>query len=135
MQVAGLNPDELQNLHRQGDFETRNQLANRASAVVTAEIKRLWKDRALKIRFNLDANHLDTIISDPTSTYDVEVNLNDLPGQAFSGSSPSTSRSQLTRTEAKRKTLCSCWMNQACICMRSLNQTFSPTSRWISRIR
>lgn len=75
--VAGLNPDELQNLHRQGDFETRNQLANRASAVVTAEIKRLWKDRALKIRFNLDANHLDTIISDPTSTYDVEVNLND----------------------------------------------------------
>lgn len=75
--VAGLDPDELLKLHRQDDFETRNQLANRASAVVTAEIKRLWKDRALKIRFNLDANHLDTIISDPTSTYDVEVNLND----------------------------------------------------------
>lgn len=75
--VAGLNPEELQKLHGQGDHETRNQLANRASAVVTAEIKRLWKDRALKIRFNLDAHHLDTIISDPTSTYDVEVNLND----------------------------------------------------------
>lgn len=44
---------------------------------MTGEIKRLWKDRALKIRFNLDANHLDTIISDPTSTYDVEVNLNE----------------------------------------------------------
>ncbi|MFE8645294.1 ATP-dependent endonuclease [Sphingomonas sp. NCPPB 2930] len=42
-----------------------------------SEIKRLWKDRALKIRFNLDANHLDTFISDPTSTYDVEVNLNE----------------------------------------------------------
>ncbi|AXW01972.1 hypothetical protein CJO81_15095 [Ralstonia solanacearum] len=75
--VAGLNPDELQALHGQNDYETRNQLANRASAVVTGEIKRLWKDRALKIRFNLDAHHLDTIISDPTSTYDVEVNLND----------------------------------------------------------
>ena len=75
--VAGLNPDELQRLHGQSDHETRNQLANRASAVVTGEIKRLWKDRALKIRFNLDGNHLDTIISDPTSTYDVEVNLND----------------------------------------------------------
>lgn len=75
--VAGLNPDELEKLHGQNDHETRNQLANRASAVVTSEIKRLWKDRALKIRFNLDAHHLDTIISDPTSTYDVEVNLND----------------------------------------------------------
>lgn len=75
--VAGLNPDELQKLLGQNDHETRNQLANRASAVVTGEIKRLWKDRALKIRFNLDAHHLDTIISDPTSTYDVEVNLND----------------------------------------------------------
>ena len=75
--VAGLNPEELQNLLSQNDPETRNQLANRASAVVTAEIKRLWKDRPLKIRFNLDAQHLDTIISDPTTTYDVEVNLND----------------------------------------------------------
>lgn len=75
--VAGLKPDELQKLYGQNDYETRNQLANRASAVVTGEIKRLWKDRALKIRFNLDAHHLDTIISDPTSTYDVEVNLND----------------------------------------------------------
>lgn len=75
--VAGLKPGELQDLLSKGDHETRNQLANRASAVVTGEIKRLWKDRALKIRFNLDAHHLDTIISDPTNTYDVEVNLNE----------------------------------------------------------
>lgn len=75
--VAGLNPEKLQKLLTENDHETRNQLANRASAVVTGEIKRMWKDRALKIRFNLDAHHLDTIISDPTSTYDVEVNLND----------------------------------------------------------
>jgi ABC-type cobalamin/Fe3+-siderophores transport system ATPase subunit len=75
--VAGLKPAELHSLLSQNDHETRNQLANRASAVVTAEIKRLWKDRPLKIRFNLDAQHLETIISDPTSTYDVEVNLNE----------------------------------------------------------
>ena len=75
--VAGLNPTKLQELLSKNEQETRNQLANRASAVVTAEIKRLWKDRPLKIRFNLDANHLDTLISDPTATYDVEVNLND----------------------------------------------------------
>lgn len=75
--VAGLNPADLQRLLTENEHETRNQLANRASAVVTSEIKRLWKDRALKIRFNLDAHHLDTFISDPTATYDVEVNLND----------------------------------------------------------
>lgn len=31
----------------------------------------------MKIRFNLDGSHFDTLISDPTATYDVEVNLND----------------------------------------------------------
>ncbi|WP_321927904.1 AAA family ATPase [Paraburkholderia guartelaensis] len=75
--VAGLNPGELQSLFDKGDHETRNQLVNRASAVVTSEIRRLWKDRSLKIRFNLDGRFLETVISDPTSTYDVEVNLND----------------------------------------------------------
>lgn len=75
--VAGLKPEALQKLLDQNDHETRNQLANRASAVVTTEIKRLWKDRALKIRFNLDGRYLETLISDPTATYDVEVNLSD----------------------------------------------------------
>jgi len=75
--VAGLKPDALQALLDKNDHETRNQLANRASAVVTTEIKRLWKDRALKIRFNLDGHHLETLISDPSATYDVEVNLSD----------------------------------------------------------
>lgn len=75
--VAGLKPEKLQELQQKGDAEQRNQLANRASAVVTGEVKRLWKDRELKIRFNLDGNHFDTMISDPTATYDVEVNLND----------------------------------------------------------
>ena len=57
--------------------EERNQIANRASAVVTAEIGRLWKDRPLKVRFNLDSAHFDTLISDPTTTFDVEVNLDE----------------------------------------------------------
>ncbi len=75
--VAGLNPKKLQELLTNDEQETRNQLANRSSAVVTSEIKRLWKDRPLKIRFNLDAHHLDTFISDPNATYDVEVNLDE----------------------------------------------------------
>ncbi|MGX9523005.1 AAA family ATPase [Vibrio mediterranei] len=73
--VADLDPSNLQALA--SDPETRNQLVNRAGAVVTSEIRRLWTDRELKVRFNLDGNFFDTYISDPTSTYDVEVNLNE----------------------------------------------------------
>jgi AAA ATPase domain len=54
----------------------RQLLANRAGAVVTGKVRELWTDRELKIRFNLDAQHFDTLVSDPTSIYDVEVNLN-----------------------------------------------------------
>ena len=75
--VAGLQPEILNKLLNQKDQETRNQLANRASAIVTTEIRRLWKDRQLKVRFNLDAEHLDTLISDPNAIYDVEVNLDE----------------------------------------------------------
>ncbi|MEW8683706.1 MAG: AAA family ATPase [Candidatus Thiodiazotropha endolucinida] len=75
--VAGLQPEELNELLSQKEQETRNQLANRASAVVTSEIRRLWKDRTLKIRFNLDAEHFDTLVSDPNAIYDVEVNLDE----------------------------------------------------------
>lgn len=75
--VAGLDPEQLQKLLNQNEQETRNQLANRAGAVVTSEIRRLWKDRALKVRFSLDAHHLDTLVSDPNAAYDVEVNLDD----------------------------------------------------------
>lgn len=75
--VAGLKPSELQALSNEGAHETRNQLANRAGSVVTNELRRLWKDRQLKVRFNLDGPYLDTLVSDPTAAYDVEVNLND----------------------------------------------------------
>jgi predicted ATPase len=75
--VAGLDPQKLAELLTKKEQEARNQLANRASAVVTTEIRRLWKDRPLKIRFNLDADFLDTFISDPNAIYDVEVNLDE----------------------------------------------------------
>jgi energy-coupling factor transporter ATP-binding protein EcfA2 len=75
--VAGLDPAELVRLQGINDHETRNQLVNRAGAVVTAELRRLWKDRPLKVRFGLDAQHLDTFVSDPNAAYDVEVNLDE----------------------------------------------------------
>lgn len=75
--VAGIDPQNLQDLLTKNEQETRNQLANRAGSVVTTEIRRLWKDRALKVRFNLDAHYFDTLISDPNATYEVEVNLNE----------------------------------------------------------
>ena len=75
--VAGLDPARLNQLQGEDKSEERNQIANRASAVVTGEIRRLWKDRALKVRFNLDGTNFDTLISDPTNTFDVEVNLNE----------------------------------------------------------
>jgi len=75
--VADLDPQLLHTLFTANDHETRNQIANRASAIVTSELRRLWKDRQLKVRFSLDANHLDTFISDPNSAYDVEVNLDE----------------------------------------------------------
>lgn len=75
--VAALNPEELEAHLAQGDQETRNQLANRASSVVTQEVRRLWKDRPLRIRFNVDASHFDTFVSDPNAVFDVEVNLDE----------------------------------------------------------
>ena len=76
LKVAGLNLDEIHRLLSQ-DHEKRQQLANRAGAVVTKKLRELWKDRALKVRFNLDGKHFDTLISDPNAAYDVEVNLNE----------------------------------------------------------
>jgi predicted ATP-dependent endonuclease of OLD family len=75
--VAGLDPAQLNELHTQGKHEERNLIANRASAVVTKELRRLWKDRSLKVRFNVDADYFETLVSDPTSAFDVEVNLNE----------------------------------------------------------
>ncbi|MGJ7532870.1 MULTISPECIES: AAA family ATPase [unclassified Variovorax] len=75
--VAGLDPQKLHDLLEKNDQATRNQLVNRAGSVVTAEIRRLWKDRPLKVRFNLDGQYLDTLVSDPNGAYEVEVNLDE----------------------------------------------------------
>lgn len=73
--VAGIDPIQL--IENSSDSETRNQLVNRSGAIITREIRRLWQDRTLKVRFNVDSHHFDTYVSDPNSSYDVEVNLNE----------------------------------------------------------
>ena len=74
--VAELEPAEL---HAQinGDHEVRQQLTNRAGALVTRQIRELWTDRKLKVRFHLDGKHFDTLISDESNVYDVEINLSE----------------------------------------------------------
>lgn len=74
--VAGLKPEEVYAL-KDKDSETRNRMANRASAVVTSRIQKLWTDARLKVRFNLDGRYFDTFVSDDKTVYDVEVNLNE----------------------------------------------------------
>jgi predicted ATPase len=76
VKVADLDPQQLHSLLSQS-HEERQQLTNRASAVVTRTIRSLWSDRALKVRFNVDAQHFDTLVSDPNATFEVEVNLDE----------------------------------------------------------
>ena len=76
MKVAELDPKELVRLLAK-NHELRGHLVNRGGAVVTRTIRRLWTSKSLKVRFNLDANHFDILISDPNSAYDVEVNLDE----------------------------------------------------------
>jgi energy-coupling factor transporter ATP-binding protein EcfA2 len=76
MKVAGLDPKLLRQLLSEG-AEKRQLLTNRASATVTAKIRELWKDRELTVRFALDAEYFDTLVSDPTSVFPVEVNLDE----------------------------------------------------------
>ena len=73
--VASFDAQELQSTD--SDHETRNQILNRAGAVVTREIRRLWRDRPVKVRYHLDGPYFDTLISDPNPEYDVEVNLDE----------------------------------------------------------
>lgn len=132
--VADLDPQQLHTLHASQDHETRNQLANRASAIVTGELRRLWKDRQLKVRFSPDANHLDTFISDPNSVYDVEVNLNER-SRGLKWSSPSISLSQLIRKAAARRMQFYFWMNLGFTFMPSPKKTCSTISQAISKTR
>lgn len=74
--VADLDPARLHGI-KDTNTEERNQLANRASAVISNELHDLWTDRKLKVRFNPDGNHLETFVADSTKSYDVEVNLDE----------------------------------------------------------
>lgn len=76
MKVAGLDPKLLRQLISEG-AEKRQLLTNRASATVTAKIRELWKDRELTVRFALDSEYFDILVSDPTSVFPVEVNLDE----------------------------------------------------------
>jgi len=75
LRVAGIDPTRIGEL-LEADPEVRRQTASRAGAVMTRTLRRIWTDRQLKVRFNIDGNHFNTIVSDPTSMCDVEVNLN-----------------------------------------------------------
>ena len=114
--VAGFIPKQLHDIR--DDHETRNQLLNRAGSVVTQEIRRLWKDRPLKVRFHLDGPYLDTLISDPNAVYDVEVNL-DERSRGFPGSLLSTSHLPPTPTEVTQMARCYYSTNPACTCTQN----------------
>ncbi len=73
--VGGIDPASLEELLG-ADPETRRQVTSRAGAVLTRRLRELWSDRPLKVRFNLDGEHFNTLVSDPTAYCDVEVNLN-----------------------------------------------------------
>jgi len=73
--VAGFKPKEL--YEKRNDHELRGQILNRASSLVTGEIRRLWKDRQLMVRVDIDGPHVTILVSDPNSHYPVEVNLDE----------------------------------------------------------
>jgi energy-coupling factor transporter ATP-binding protein EcfA2 len=73
--VADFDADFLQkNLN---DYETRGQILNRASALVTGEIRRLWKDRKLAVSLSVDGPYLSVLVADENSDYPVEINLDE----------------------------------------------------------
>lgn len=76
VKVAELNPAQLNTLIAE-QHEERQQRANRAGALVTGKLREIWTDRQLTVRFNLDAQHFDTLIADPNAFYAVEVNLDE----------------------------------------------------------
>ncbi len=74
-EVAGFDPAEL-NSHRE-EAERRGHMLNRASAVITAEIKRLWKDRPLDVHIGIDGRHVTIRVSDPNAQYPIQINLDE----------------------------------------------------------
>ena len=74
-EVAGFDPNELHQ-HRD-DAERRGQLLNRTSSLITGEIRRLWKDRSLMVRIDIDGRHVTVLVSDPNQQYPVDINLDE----------------------------------------------------------
>jgi hypothetical protein len=75
LRMAGIDPDSLDEVLG-GDPETRRQIVGRAGAGLTRKLRQIWTDRPLKVRFNLDGDHFNTLVCDPTALCDIEVNLN-----------------------------------------------------------
>jgi len=73
--IAGLEPSVAETLIS-ADSSMRRRIANHAGRVVTQKLQKLWTDRPLKVRFDLDGEQFNTLVCDPTSTFDVEINLN-----------------------------------------------------------
>jgi hypothetical protein len=73
--VAGFDIKEINTL--QNDHERRQTLLSRASALITQEMRRLWKDRKLTVRLSPDGPHVDVLIYDENADYPVEVNLDE----------------------------------------------------------
>ncbi|MCP4003464.1 MAG: ATP-binding protein [bacterium] len=72
--AAEIDPHGLDQLLT-ADPNARRQQMSLAGSVITRKMRELWSDRALKIRFDLDGDNFHTMVSDPNSIYDVEINL------------------------------------------------------------
>ncbi len=75
--VAEIDLEELARLSQKGKFNERTKLLRKASKRLTDEIRRLWKNQALTVRFHADGNFLVTYISDSSTNFDHEVELNE----------------------------------------------------------
>jgi len=73
--LAGLEPSVAETLLT-ADSGMRRRIASHASRVVTQKLQQFWTDRALKVRFDLDGDQFNTLVSEAHSSFDVEINLN-----------------------------------------------------------
>jgi hypothetical protein len=76
LSVAGLDSSAAEVLLT-SEAGMRRQIVSHAGRVLTQKLRQFWTDRALKVRFDLDGDQFNTLVSDANSTYDVEINLNE----------------------------------------------------------
>ena len=75
--AAGLDLERLQTLHKGGEQRIRKKLTNEAGEKLTKAVQRLWRDKKLKVRFDVDGDHISTFISEPSGIRDVDIELNE----------------------------------------------------------